>query len=222
MLILRVNDLPCGALKTTTPSPGPLALHQDLCHLKPMQPRDQQMAEPLGSKASPCRTALPASFSPEDEAGAGGQGAEVEACGVRPGWGFLCVSTPDASSPPWSPRWTRASGGSVGSPHASTSLSADQVLSRPRRGARGAPPLKGPSFLYLPLWGPPAWKGCLHCFPTRGPLVFSRSVRRAGPQGTHRQGRPCVFLRDSASPQGPLKGIDHPGRHQTLSAFSRS
>ena len=40
LLILGVNDLPCGALKTTAPSPGPLALHQDLCHLKPAQPPD--------------------------------------------------------------------------------------------------------------------------------------------------------------------------------------
>lgn len=231
LLILRVNDLPCGALKTTTPSPGPLTLHQDLCHLKPTQPRDQQTAEPLGSKAS--RAGLPS--LPPSAPGSGGQRAlkmrrglegrvrRWGACGVHPELGLPVCQRPGTHplhlEPPAGREPLEAVCGLLTLLRLS---SADQVLSLPRRGAPGAPPLQGPLLPVPSTLGSPCLEGCLPFLPhtvTSNHLsgLCSEPVLR-DPQA----GAPlCLPLRDSASPRGPLQASS-PGHHRTLSAFPRS
>lgn len=204
-----MNDLPCGALKTTTPSPGPLALHQDLCHLKPMQPRDQQMAEPLGSKAS--RAGLP-SLPPSAlkmRRGLEGRVRRWGACGVRPELGLPVRQRPGTRPlHPEPPRWTRASGGSVGSPHASTSLQCRPGPVTPSAWSpRGAPASGSPPSCTFHFGVP--LPGRLSALPSpHGDLSPSfRSVRRAGPQGPTGRGAPVSSPARLCLSSGPSPGI---------------
>lgn len=186
----------------------------------------------MGSEAScaglpslpPSALGGPGAEDPEDEVGAGGQGAEVGSLWGPPGAGASCMSAPwdtsradeglgrDLSSPPGALPPDVSLWRQCGVSSRCTSLQLTRSCHPLGLEPSGSPRFRVPFFLSLPLWGPPAWKAVCPSFPTRRPLTVFRVCAQSQSSGVHTQGRPGVFPCEAL----PLPGALSRHRHRAV------